>query len=150
MENLDLLNNELQVSPVTQNYLSEVAKWGKFLSIIGFIFSGLLAIASFFIPAIYSKMSIFTELPAASAQIASVFITILYLGLALLLFFPALYLNKFSVKMKLALNSLNQENFEDSLKNLKSLFKFYGILAIILFSFYVLVFIVVMLGVAMK
>jgi hypothetical protein len=67
-----------------------------------------------------------------------------------LLFFPCLYLNKFSVKMKTALNSINQEDFEDSFKNLKSLFKFYGILSIILLSFYALVFLIVMLTVAMR
>ena len=77
-------------------------------------------------------------------------ITIVYLAIAVLLFFPCLYLNKFSVKMKTALNSINQEDFEDSFKNLKSLFKFYGILSIILLSFYALVFLIVMLTVAMR
>ena len=40
MENLDLLNNDLQVTPLSQNFLSEAAKWGKFLSVMGFIFCG--------------------------------------------------------------------------------------------------------------
>ncbi len=150
MENSDLLNNDLQVSPATQNFLSEAAKWGKFLSIIGFIFCGILAIAAFFAPALYSKLMALNDLSSNMAGTIGTVITVIYLGFAVILFFPCYYLNKFSVKMRLALNSVNQENFEDSLKNLKSLLKFYGIFTIIILSFYVLVFILSMLGIAMK
>lgn len=52
--------------------------------------------------------------------------------------------------MKIALNSVSQENFDESFKNLKSLMKFYGIFTIIILSFYVLAFIVAMIGLAMR
>ena len=149
MENFDLLNNDLQISPISQNLLSEAAKWGKFLSIIGFIFCGFLAIAAFFAPALYSKLAALNDVSSVLGA-ASTIITIVYLVFAVILFFPCYYLNKFSVKMRLALNSVSQENFEDSLKSLKSLLKFYGIFTIIILSFYVLVFILVMLGLAIK
>ena len=150
MEHLDLLNNDLQVSSTSQSFLSEAAKWGKFLSVVGFIFCGLLAIASFFAPRLYSRMEAYQSLPAGRATGASVVITLFYLCFAVVLFFPSLYLNKFSAKMKIALNSANQENFEESLLNLKSLLKFYGIFTIIMLSIYVLVFILSMLGLAMN
>lgn len=150
MENLDLLSNDLQISSVSQNFLSEAAKWGKFLSIIGFIFCGVLAIAAFFAPSLYSRLSTFSDVYSNLGNAFSTLITVIYLVLAVLLFFPCYYLNKFSVKMRLALNSINQENFEDSLKNLKSLLKFYGIFTIVILSFYVLIFILVMLGIAIK
>lgn len=150
MQNLDLLDNDLHVSPVSQTFLYQAARWAKFLSIIGFIISGLMAIAAFFAPSLYTRLSAFQEMSAAGAGTASTIITVVYLAIAVVLFFPCLYLNKFSVKMKSALNSINQVEFEDSLKNLKSLFKFYGILSIVLLSFYALVFLVVMLSVAMR
>lgn len=150
MENLDLLNNDLQISPVSQNFLSEAAKWGKFLSIIGFIFCGFMAIAAFFAPALYSRLTAFNQLSSEMSGVATTIITVIYLAFAVILFFPCYYLNKFSVKMRLALQSVNQESFEDSLKNLKSLFKFYGIFTIIVLSFYVLAFILAMLGLAIK
>lgn len=150
MENFDLLNNDLQITPASQNFLNEAARWGKFLSIVGFIFCGFLAIAAFFVPALYSRLSTFSNVYSNLGSAFYTIITVIYLGLAVLLFFPCYYLNKFSVKMRLALNSVNQENFEDSLKNLKSLLKFYGIFTIIVLSFYVLVFIFGMLGLAMK
>ena len=150
MENIDLLNNDLQISPASQIFLKEAAKWGKFLSIIGFIFCGILLIAAFFIPAIYLKLATFNGLSSEMIGTITTVITIVYLIMAVILFFPCYYLNKFSVKMRLALNSVSQENFEDSLKNLKSLLKFYGIFTIIILSIYVLIFILAMLGVAMR
>lgn len=150
MENLDLLNNDLQITPLSQNFLVEAAKWGRFLSIIGFISCGLLAIAAFFMPALYSRLSTFNQLPPNVVGATATVITVIYLVLAVILFFPCFYLNRFSVKMRTALNSVSQENFEESFKNLKSLFKFYGIFTIILLSFYVLVFIIAMLGLALR
>ena len=76
--------------------------------------------------------------------------TIVYLLIALLLFFPCLYLYKFSVKMQSAVKVVSQENFDESLMNLKSMFKFYGIFTIIILSFYTLVFIIVILAAAMR
>lgn len=150
MENLDLLNNDLQVTPLSQNFLNEAAKWGKFLSIIGFIFCGFLAVAAFFMPALYSRLTAFNQLSSDVVGATATLITVIYLVFAVLLFFPCFYLNKFSVKMKIALNSVSQENFEESFKNLKSLMKFYGIFTIIILSFYVLAFIVAMIGLAMR
>ena len=96
MEHLDLLNNDLQVSSTSQKFLTEAARWGKFLSVIGFIFCGLLAIASFFAPGLYSKMAAYQSLSSEMARGVSVVITLIYLCFAVVLFFPSLYLNKFS------------------------------------------------------
>jgi hypothetical protein len=150
MQNMDLLNNDLQVSAASQTFLNEASRWGKFLSIIGFILCGLMAVAAFFAPSFYTKLSAFNEMSPAVAGATSTIITVVYITFAILLFFPSLYLNRFSVKMKTALNSINQVDFEDSFKNLKSLFKFYGICSIVLLSFYTLVFLIAMLTVAMK
>ena len=150
MENLDLLNNDLQVSPVSQTFLNEAARWGKFVAIIGFIFCGLIVILAFFIPTLIMNLPPYNQIASTMTSAMSVGLTIGYLLLSLLVFFPCLYLYKFSVKMKVALGSVSQENFETSLQNLKSLLKFYGILFIILLSFYALVFIIGMLGLAMN
>ena len=150
MENLDLLNNDLQVSPVSQTFLNEAARWGKFVAIIWFIFCGLIVILAFFIPTLIMNLPPYNQIASTMTSAMSVGLTIGYLLLSLLVFFPCLYLYKFSVKMKVALGSVSQESFETSLQNLKSLLKFYGILFIILLSFYALVFIIGMLGLAMN
>jgi len=165
MKDLDLLNNDLQVSLVSQNFLREMAKWGKILSIIGFISCGFLALAAFFASAIYvwllaivaffapgmsSKLNAICDYSSSLIRDLGTTFTVIYLVLAALLFFPCYYLNKFSVKMRLALDSVSHQNFEDSLKNLKSLLKLYGIFTIIVLSFCVLAFIFGMLGIALQ
>ena len=150
MESSDLLNNDLQVSPQAQSYLTESARWGKFLAIMGFILCGLLAVVAFFLPAFLTRLPPYNSMPGAYTSGMQAGMTILYLLFALLLFFPCMYLYKFSVKMQSAVKSVSQENFDESLINLKSMFKFYGILTIILFSFYALVFVIAMIALAMK
>lgn len=165
MENLDLLNNDLQVSSVSQNFLREGAKWGKFLSIIGFISCGFLAIAAFFAHAIYPwflaivyfftpaiapKFNAICDYSSSVIRDLGTTFTVIYSVLAALLFFPSYYLNKFSIKMRLALDSVSHQNFEDSQKNLKLLLKFYGIFTIIVLSFCVLALIFGMLGIALQ
>jgi hypothetical protein len=152
MENLDLLNNDLQVTPQSQSNLTESAKWGKFLAIMGFIFCGFMVVLAFLIPALMSQFPqnnssgvTFSFTPFMKAGM-----TVLYLILAILLFFPCLYLYKFSVKMQVATRNISQENFDESLMNLKSMFKFYGIFTIIILSFYALVFIVSIIGAVMR
>lgn len=151
MENVDLLNNDLQVSPASQTFLNEAAKWRKFLSIIGFILCGFMVIVAFFIPTLIMNIPPYNQLmPSGMTSSMSVGFTIVYLLLSLLLFFPCLYLYQFSVKMKRALGSVSQENFEASLQSLKSLLKFYGIATIIILSFYALIFVIAMFGIAFK
>jgi uncharacterized membrane protein len=148
MENFDLLNNDLQVSAPAQNFLSECAKWGKFLAIIGFVLCGIMAVLAFFIPTFIMNIPPYNTLaPGLSSGLAAG-MTIMYILFALLFFFPCLYLYKFSVKMKSSLAETSQENFDESLQNLKSMFKFYGIVTIVMLSIYALIFLIAMIGVA--
>jgi hypothetical protein len=66
------------------------------------------------------------------------FITVLYLVFAALYFFPCLYLFKFASQMQDALRNHEQAKLQGSFKNLKSLFRFVGILTIIILAFYIL------------
>jgi hypothetical protein len=150
MENFDLLNNDLQVSPQAQSYLTESARWGKFIAIMGFILCGVMTIVAFFLPAFLVRLPPYNRMPASYSSSMQGGMTLMYLLFALMLLFPCLYLYRFSVKMQIAVKSESQENFDESLMNLKSMFKFYGILTIILLSFYVLIFVIAMLVLAMK
>jgi hypothetical protein len=150
LENPDLLNNDLQVSAQAQSYLTESARWGKFLAIIGFILCGIMAVVAFFVPAFLSRLPPYNSMPGSYASGMQAAMTIVYLLLALLLFFPFFYLYKFSVKMQSAIKMVSQQNFDESLMNLKSMFKFYGILTIILLSFYALIFVIAIISLAMK
>ena len=150
MENLDLLSNDLQVSPQAQSYLTESARWGKFLAIMGFIVCGFMMILSFFMPVFLTQLPPYNSVSTEFSSGMKVGMTIVYLLLALLSFFPCFYLYKFSVKMQSAVKMVSQENFDESLMNLKSTFKFYGIFVIIILSFYALAFIIGIIAAAMR
>ncbi|MEO8108493.1 MAG: DUF5362 family protein [Ginsengibacter sp.] len=149
MENIDLLSNDLQLSPQAQSYLTECAKWGKFLAIMGFILCGIMVLVSFLIPAIITSIPPYNTMSSQLGPGLKVGMTVLYLCFSVLFFFPAFYLYKFSSKMQIAVKGISQENFDESLMNLKSMFKFYGIFTIILLSFYALVFIFGIVAAAM-
>jgi hypothetical protein len=150
LENLDLLSNDLQVSPLAQSYLTESAKWGTFLAIMGFILCGIMMIVAFFIPVFLTQLPPYNNMPSQFNSGMKIGMTILYLLLALLFFFPCFYLYKFSVKMQSAVKVVSQENFDESLMNLKSMFKFYGIFTIIILSFYALAFIIGIIAAVMR
>lgn len=141
--NSDLFDLRLDQSSI--NYLGETARWSKFLAIIGFIYCGLLVICGLFIGSIMSAMMPVMG-DSGMSTVGSVFIGVFVIAMSLLLFFPALFLYKFSVKTKQAINSNDQPVLTDALKNLKSFFKFYGIIVIIFLSIYLLAFVAGMIG----
>jgi uncharacterized membrane protein len=141
-EQHDLLSNDLQINSVTENHLMDIAKWGKFLSIVGFIFCGVMVIVAFVVGNYMGNLSGYSS---AYSSGVSTGVTIFYLVIAIIMFFPCLFLYKFSVKMQQALRSVSQEVFEMSFQNLKAMFKFQGILAIIVLAIWILA-IVAMLG----
>ena len=138
---------DLQIDHQSNGYLGEAAKWGKFLSVLGFVFCGLLAIAALFAGSFMATLmqgrGLGTNEPAAAATAwGSGLITFVYLIIALVYFFPCLYLFQFSSKMQAALRANEQDVLNTSFRNLKSCFKFMGILMIILLSFWVLALII--------
>ncbi|KYP15029.1 DUF5362 family protein [Flavihumibacter sp. CACIAM 22H1] len=132
---------DLQVDGISSSYLAETAKWAKFLSIIGFIVCGILVLAGIFMGSILSDLSSMGGNPGVFAGGGSIFISILYVAMSALYFFPCLYLYRFAVAMKTALQANDALQLQTSFKNLKSSFRFVGILTIILLSLYVLIFV---------
>jgi len=133
---------ELQVDQQSIGYLSETARWAKFLSIVGFVVCGLMVIFSLFFSSIMSTISKMgngnDSFGASTMAIGNYAFSIVYIIIALLYFFPCLYLFNFSSKMQTALRNNDQLNLNAALGNLKSCFKFVGILTIVVLSFYLL------------
>jgi hypothetical protein len=127
---------DLHLDQQSVNYLSETARWGRFLSILGFILCGLLALTGVFFGSVMSRMMPNGGDNPAFSMISAGFFSTILIVFALIMFFPTLYLYNFSTKIRRALSNNDQHVLTESLKNLKSLFKFYGILAIIYLSLY--------------
>lgn len=134
----------LNIDPNSKSLLTEIAKWARFLAIVGFIVCGLVVIAGIVMAAAFNSVdnpyddgSAFMA-PSAGIGVAAI---IMYILVALIYFFPTLYLYRFGVRMRNALASSDQNTFNDSLSNLKASFRFVGILVIIMISLWILGFV---------
>jgi hypothetical protein len=79
----------------------------------------------------------------ALSVIGGAFITVLYLVIAVIYFFPCLFLYNFSVRLRAALRGNDQVKLNQALKSQKTLFKYIGIMTIIILAFYALALVVV-------
>jgi hypothetical protein len=144
----NLLSSELQIDSFSQSYLAETAKWGTFLSILGFIMSGVIAIIALFIGTILGSLN--GGLGATLPLVGTTFITLFYLIIAAVNFFMSFYLYKFSSKMKAALYANDQESLSKSFLNLRSMFRLIGILTAIYIGIILLASIFGLLAVAFR
>jgi Ca2+/Na+ antiporter len=136
MENSEVIDNTTNtegaifLSENSANYLTIIAKWTYFLSILGFIGIGIFILAAF------AMMSFMPDIP--NSPLNGSILGIMYLAMAVFYFLPVLYLYKFSVKIRKGINADDQDHVEEALKYLKSHFKFIGILTIIMIGLYIL------------
>ncbi len=133
--------NNLQLDEQAVNALRESAKWSTFLAVLGFVGIGLMVIAAIFMG---SAMAMLPEDPYSSAGMNPFgamkgFISIFYFVLAVIYFFPILYLYKYATGMKNALNMRNNNTLSDALVQLGKHHKFLGIMMIVLISLYIIV-----------
>jgi len=127
-------NFELQITSQAQSFLRETSKWVTFLSILGFIWVGLMVLLSVFFMV---SGQAFGQLGGA-AGFSGVGLGVFYLIFSAVYFFPILYLFKFASNLKQALASNRTDKLTDAFENLKSHYKFVGILVIIGISLFVL------------
>ncbi len=136
METLE--NNEQNVTSFTStkeinDYLIETAKWGKLLAIVSFVSVALIVLVGLVAMLGFSQMR-----SHSNTAIVGVF----YLLLTLIYYFPLSYLYKYSVQIKVGVNSNDTSTIAHGFQNLKSLFKFMGILTIVVLSIYGLILLV--------
>lgn len=126
---------DLQIDQQGLSYLGEAARWARFVAICGFIFCALMVMAGFFMGTMMTAMM---GAVSSLSAIGSGFITFFYLLLAAIWFLPCLFLFRFGSQMQLAVRNNQQDKLHQSLSNLKSYFKFIGVLFIIVLTFYAL------------
>jgi hypothetical protein len=129
--------NTMNVNDQIKGYLVTASKWGKFLSIVGFIGLGFLVVF-----AIVCMMGLFpfqgmqNYNQSPFMRLPFVFVGFMYLGIAALSFFPVFYLYKFSQQAKDAVIRNDEETLTNGFENLKKMFTFYGIMTIVMLALY--------------
>lgn len=127
----------LGIGQSSKSFLLETAKWARFLAIVGFVMTALIVLiaigAGFFMGSVMSE-----AFGSAGSSLGGIGIAFIYILLALIYFFPLLYLYRFATKMKVAIHNGNQLALDESFQNLKSCFKFMGIFTLVILIFYAL------------
>lgn len=146
MSSNDLLSGNIEVDAHSCRNFSEMAKWGRFLAVAGFILVGIFIIVALFVPGLMSKSSAYGAYSGVEASALKSGMTVGYLIMAITFFFPSLFIFRFSRKMQTAISLGSQDPFNSAIENLKYTFKFYGIIAIVILSIYVLVILFASIG----
>lgn len=132
------MEQNLELNQLAKEALREGAKWTFFLSIMGFIGVGIMVLAAIFMTIALSSVP--SELDSSGMFGAMKgFISLFYLLMAVLYFFPIYYLYKYSSKVKTALQFNDSNLLADAFVNLKSHHKFLGISIIVIMSLYLLI-----------
>ena len=133
---------QLTLTSASKQFLKETAKWAFFLSIIGFLLIFLMLVFAIFANTIFGMIAMQPGIPENIGMI----MTITYLVLAVIYFFPVYYLIQFANKMKKAIATKNDETLAASFEMLKSHYKFLGVFTIITISLYILLIIFTSMG----
>ncbi|MGD0582886.1 MAG: hypothetical protein ABR974_08075 [Bacteroidales bacterium] len=150
MEN-SLENKKVEIGQEALGYLDTTRKWTMFFAILGFIFLGILLIggmvAGLFVRGLTSGMSGMEGGEGmgsvrAAGGFASILMFVVILIMAAIYFFPLFYLLKFSTHAKKAVATCDSNEMTLAFKNIKSYWKYIGILVIILLAVYLIIFLI--------
>lgn len=152
MENTDYMNeemaqpihtgeeplfNENQREQMSQacSYLISISKWMKFFFIMAIISVSLIMMAGLAIIASASIISDMPDIPDFPVAIVGA----IYMAVGALNLVPAIYMNRISKAAERTVESDDNSAMLDFLKNNKSLWKFLGILTIVMIGFSILI-----------
>jgi hypothetical protein len=142
MEDFDKSPNTMYITEDSKKFLVEIAKWSKFLSIIGMLFIVLLALAALSISLVGNYI------PTQQFAIPSGLISFIYLVVALFYGFPVYYLYKAATDIKDGIEEENEILLTNGFKNLKSHYKFIGIFTLVIIAFYgLIIFLAILKGI---
>jgi hypothetical protein len=112
------------VTPTVLAMLSQTQPWVRFLSVLGFIVSGLMVLIGLF--------------GFATIGRGMGFVFLMYIPLALLYFIPSLFLFRYASRIADLRMTPGVTQLEDALAVQKSFWKFVGIVALIVISLYLM------------
>ena len=123
---------KIEIGPETLNHLNSTWKWTMFLSILGFIFLGLIIIAG----VVTSTFLTAFKTQEANLGVPESLMIVLLIIVAAIYFFPVLFLFRFSRNTRDAIQNLDKRKLEKAFKNLRTYFTYIGIMVILVLSIY--------------
>jgi len=126
------------VTPKTRELLGQAAPWLKFLAVLGYIAVGLIAVVG----VILAVAAGFLGSLVAGFGALGPMIGLIYLALAVVMFFPARILGRMAKAAKKYKLQGDAADLEAAVGAVKGLAKFYGVMAIVLLAVYAVVLVV--------
>lgn len=123
---------QLIITEEIRSYIYDVAKWANFLAVVGFVIAAFMLLAALIIGTAMNTSPEVAAMMGAMGKIGSTAMTIVFIAYGLAIFYPSLLLSRYARKTKLGVLYGEQESLNESFSALKSLFKYWGIIVIIL------------------
>jgi hypothetical protein len=123
----------IEIGQDTLKSLNKLRRWTMFLSVSGFIFLGLILMLGIITGTFLTAFSHSDKIPG----VPDVLLIGSFIGLALIVFFPILFLFRFSKHASNAVNALDGKELNKAVRYLKLFFLFIGIFLILLISAYI-------------
>ena len=138
---------DLQLLEESKQYVCSTSKWMKFFAILGCIGAGFLILAAIMMSSLGSIMPLEDDFDVFG-RIGLRMVSVLYLVCAAVYIYPIITLFRASAAARLAVESNDNVQMTEFLKNNKSFWKYCGILTIVLFCVYIIVIVGVVIAVA--
>jgi hypothetical protein len=127
----------LSIDPVTKDHLSETARWARFLSVTGMIFlvmGIILGLSGIWLTSMNTPTDFEGDSGMYPTGALGVMMAAYMFVIAVVWFFPLMYLYRYAGKMRVALNGNDQQALNTAFQNLKMCMRYVGIVTIILLA----------------
>ncbi len=136
----------IQLDSLAKTYLKETAKWAKFLAILGMVMMGFIILIGITMMVSMGSLSALSPELGMMSGMMGIGLGLVYIVMALIYVYPIWKLYEFANLTKKALMSEDSDLLTQAFGAQKSMFKFWGILMVILLGIYALVFVVSIFG----
>jgi hypothetical protein len=136
------------VDETAKAHLLETARWTKFIAIFFFIMSALLVVLGLVVAVVLGNSND-TSNPVL-ALLGGVGLAVVYIFFVGLYVYPTWALFKFSKLTNAAMQTSNQQQFNEALKYQKNMYKYMGVLLIIVLALYGISFVLGVIGALMS
>lgn len=124
---------KIEIGPEILNNLNSTRKWTTFLSILGFIFLGLLIVAG-----LTTSLFLTTfRTQEANLGIPESVVIIVLIVIGAIYFLPVFFLFRFSRNTRDGIQNLDRHKLEKGFNNLRLYFTYTGIMVIVVLTIYV-------------
>jgi hypothetical protein len=137
---------KLSVDETGKAYMLETARWAKFISLVLIIVQSLMVLVML-LASFQNGFDVSKILGSSLGTAPGLIFLGLYISIILLFFYPLVCLLNFSRKVKPAVQTDNVALFNTALKNLKNMFRFFGIVMILFIAVYGIVLLFMLLAV---